>query len=112
VPDGVGTSREESSMVLKSVGVLSCGKVFGVIYGAFGLIVGAIFSLFSMVGMAVGATSSEEPAAALFGMLFGVGAIIILPFFYGVMGFIGGVITAAIYNLVARAAGGIELELE
>jgi hypothetical protein len=37
---------------------------------------------------------------------------ILMPVIYGVMGFIGGVISAAVYNLVARWIGGIELEVE
>ena len=37
---------------------------------------------------------------------------ILMPVIYGVMGFIGGVIGAAVYNLVARWIGGIELEVE
>jgi hypothetical protein len=42
--------------------------------------------------------------------MFGMG--ILMPVIYGVMGFIGGVIGAAVYNLVARWIGGIELEVE
>jgi hypothetical protein len=33
------------------------------------------------------------------------------PIFYGVMGFIGGVVMAAMYNLVASFTGGIKMEL-
>jgi hypothetical protein len=42
--------------------------------------------------------------------MFGMG--ILMPVIYGVMGFIGGVIGAAVYNLVARWIGGIEVEVE
>ena len=42
--------------------------------------------------------------------MFGMG--ILMPVIYGVMGFILGVIGAAVYNLVARWIGGIELEVE
>ena len=42
--------------------------------------------------------------------MFGMG--ILMPVIYGVMGFIGGVIGAAVYNLDARWIGGIELEVE
>ena len=93
-------------MVVKSVGVLSVGKVLGCLYALFGLIFGGLFTLISLAGFAVGGPDAG-PAA----LLFGVGAIIILPVFYGVMGFIGGIISAAFYNLVASIAGGIEIEL-
>ena len=42
--------------------------------------------------------------------MFGMG--ILMPVIHGVMGFIGSVIGAAVYNLVARWIGGIELEVE
>ena len=45
----------------------------------------------------------------LFGILFGIGSIITIPIFYGVMGFIFGMITAFIYNLVAGWIGGLEI---
>jgi hypothetical protein len=41
-----------------------------------------------------------------------VGAIVIAPVFYGVLGAIGGLIMAFLYNIVARMAGGIEVQLE
>ena len=47
-----------------------------------------------------------------FGVLFGVGSIILFPILYGILGFLGGLITALPYNLIARFVGGIELELE
>lgn len=58
--------------------------------------------------MAVG-TGSNDAAAAVGG---GVGMIVIaviLPFLYGALGFIAGVIMAAIYNLIAKLTGGLEM---
>ena len=45
-------------------------------------------------------------------MMFGVGAIIFLPLFYGVMGVVLGAISAGLYNLIAGMLGGIEVETE
>ena len=49
----------------------------------------------------------------------GVGAIVIgliimiaVPIFYGILGFIGGVIGALVYNLAAGVVGGLKFELE
>ena len=42
----------------------------------------------------------------------GFGLIVIGPIFYGVMGFIVGVIGAFVYNIVAGWVGGIEVEVE
>jgi hypothetical protein len=44
--------------------------------------------------------------------LFSGAAIVVLPVLYGALGFIGGVISAALYNVIASVAGGIELELD
>lgn len=97
-------------MILKRIGVLSCGKMEGGLGALMGLILGAIFSLMSLVGAMAGMASGENEAA--FGFLFGVGAIIILPIVYGIFGFIGGLLVAFLYNLVAKFAGGIELHFE
>ena len=97
-------------MVLKSIGVFSLAKMMAALYAVGGFIAGAFLALFSMLGAGVMAAQNE--GGAFFGMLFGVGAIFILPVMYGIMGFIGGMILAFIYNLVAGIAGGIELELE
>ena len=94
-------------MVLKSVGVFSVGKVLACLYFASGLIVGGLFSLVSLAGFAAGGANAGPVA-----LFFGAGAIIILPIFYGVLGFIGGIIMGALYNVVANVAGGIEIELE
>ena len=102
-------------MVVRRVGALSLGKVLGAVYALLKLIIGAFFALFSvlgsLLGVAVGGLDTQGSKAG-FGVLFGVGSIIFLPIFYGILGFIGGLITAWIYNLVARFAGGLEIELE
>lgn len=103
-----------AAITIRRVGVLSVGKVMGLTYALFGLIVGGLFALFSFFGAAFGtamAESAGEAGGAIFGALFGVGAIIFLPIFYGILGFLGGVLGAAFYNLVAGAVGGVELEL-
>jgi hypothetical protein len=89
--------------VVKKVGVLSLAKTLGSIYAVLGLIFGAFMSLFSMLGAAM--------AQSGMGVLFGVGAIVLLPIFYGLAGFIGGAIVAFVYNFVAGFVGGLEIEL-
>ncbi|NOY43427.1 MAG: hypothetical protein GXP26_16530 [Planctomycetes bacterium] len=95
-------------MVIKKIEAFSCGKVLGALYALAGLIFGGIFSLISLVGVAGAAQGADGVAP----MLFGLGAIIILPVMYGIMGFIGGIIGAALYNVVASVVGGIELEIQ
>jgi hypothetical protein len=98
-------------MVLKSVGVMSCGKIGGTLYGLMGVLLGGIFALISTLGLALGQGSSNG-APAWLGAFFGVGSIILFPIVYGIMGFIGGLITAVLYNVLAGFVGGIEMELQ
>jgi hypothetical protein len=44
------------------------------------------------------------------GFMFGIGSLF-LPIIYGVFGFLGGLIAAAVYNLVAKWTGGVEITL-
>lgn len=97
-------------MTLKRIGVLSCGKITGALYALLGLIFGAILSLLSLVGAMAGLASGEDEA--VFGLFFGVGAIVFVPIFYGLLGFLGGLLTAFLYNIVAGFTGGLELQLE
>ena len=106
-PQGYPTGRRTDGMTLKSVGVLSVGKVMACLYALLGLIVGGFVSLFSLAGLATGG-----PNGAGANLFFGAAAIVLLPAMYGVMGFVGGIIMAALYNFVASLVGGIELELK
>lgn len=90
---------------------MSCAKIAGVLYAAIGLIVGFFISLAALFGAVLGASSGDEPGTAVFGMLFGVGAIVLMPLFYGVLGAVMALISAALYNVVARFVGGIEIDL-
>ena len=93
-------------MVLKRIGVLSVGRMFGGIYAAGGLLVGAVFALVSVLGATFQGNGNMLPGAGL-----GVAAVILSPLIYGAIGFIGGAIMAALYNLFAGLFGGIELEI-
>jgi hypothetical protein len=95
-------------MVIKRVGPVSCAKISGTLYAAMGLIFGAIFS---MVALAGGLASNSSNSAGL-GALFGVGAIVVLPICYGLIGFVGTLIAAALYNLLANVVGGIQMDVE
>lgn len=68
--------------------------------------------MFAVIGVSTAQESRDALAGGVFGVLFGVGSIILLPFLYGVLGLVGGLISALLYNLIARFVGGIELVLE
>ena len=92
-------------MVIRRVGPLSFAKVTAVLYALMGLIFGAIISLISLANVV-------PKEAGPMGMLFGAAAIVAIPIFYGVLGFIVSLIAAALYNLVAGWVGGIELDTQ
>lgn len=94
---------------IRRVDPFSAMKVLGVLYAVIGLFVGAIFSLVSMAGFMAAAAGGEDSGA--FAFIFGAAAIIVAPIFYGILGAVGGLIMAAIYNVIAKVTGGIQIEL-
>jgi hypothetical protein len=100
-------------MVIKRVSPLSIAKISFVLYAVIGLIIGGFFGLFGAAIGSLGALGGEHQASSMFpAAFFGVGAIVILPIVYGVMGAIFAAIGAFIYNIVAGWVGGIEIEVQ
>ena len=101
-------------MVIRRIGVISLAKLMGLLYGGIGLIAGVLFALFFMLGGGAMMASGMEESAGAGGMMMGMGlgAAIVLPIAYGLMGFIGGLLTAWLYNLAAGFVGGIEIEVQ
>jgi hypothetical protein len=92
---------------VRRIGPGSAFKVGLALYGLMGLLLGIIFALISMLGGAL----IPAAEAGVFRMFFGVGAIIVLPLCYGMIGGIFGAISAVIYNLVAGWVGGLEVDI-
>lgn len=92
--------------IVKSVGVLSVAKIMGLIYGCMGLLLAPLFLLIGLLGSFAG--QQKTPFAGIFGVF----AALLMPIFYGVMGFVTGVIGAFLYNLFSKLVGGFELELD
>ena len=103
-------------MQVKRVGAFSAGKVTGALYALLGLVFGVIFALISLLGIAITSlapnSSGSSTAALLSGGGVAIASIIFLPVLYGVLGFITGLISAFLYNLVAGFIGGIEVDIE
>ena len=95
---------------IRRIDVVSLAKIEGALGAVIGLIVG-IFA--AIIGVAVGGIADLGGTGIPgMGLFIGAAAIIFLPIFYGVAGFIGGLIVAALYNLVAGWVGGIKIELK
>ncbi len=63
---------------------------------------------FAAIGTAVGGLLGVPFVGAGLGVL----VIIILPIYFGIIGFIFGAIGAFLYNLIAGKVGGVELEFD
>ena len=88
--------------------IMSVGKIMGVWYAIFGLIVGIIFALVYLIGSLISG-GSLEIALAVGMSIFG---LIGFPIGYGLMGFISGLLMALIYNLCSKWVGGIKVDVE
>jgi len=100
-PPPLSTTRR-----VKRIAPLQLGKMLALLYGIMGLIFCPIFLIMSLV-------ASHAPSPQRVGMMaFGTGFALMLPFLYAAMGFIGGVVSAFIYNIIAKWIGGIEVEVE
>jgi len=95
-------------MVIRRVGPLSCAKIAGTLYAVIGLVVGAFFSLLAMFS----GFASNTDGAFPFSAMMGVGSIIVFPIMYACLGFVGSLIMAALYNVLANAVGGVEVDLQ
>jgi hypothetical protein len=91
--------------VIKSVGVLSVARIMGLIYGALGLIFMPFFLLMGVLGMVTGGGHAAISGVA------GIVLALMIPVLYGGLGFIMGAIGALLYNVFAKWAGGIEVEV-
>jgi hypothetical protein len=70
-------------------------------------------SLFIFIPILVIALVAHVPPERRTGfMALGTGFLVLFPFLYGAAGFFAGVVSAWIYNLVAKWIGGIEVEVE
>jgi len=96
-------------MIVRRVGVWSVARMYGAMSAVFGLIAGLFLACLALIGAGVASQNPEVPSFA--GPLFGVGAVIFLPIFYGVLGLAAGAIGSALYNVFAGMVGGVEIDV-
>lgn len=83
---------------IRKFGVGQTAKVAGVLYALMGLLFIPVFLVMSALG---------PKQSGL-----GTGFAFLVPIMYGVFGFIGTAIACALYNVVAKLVGGIEVEID
>ena len=92
---------------INKIGVFSFGKILAAIYGIFGLIAGAFMSLLTLAtGLRMGSAGFDV------GLMSGFGAMITIPIIYAMIGYVGGVILAVVFNGVTGLVGGLEIDIE
>lgn len=80
-----------------------------------GLILGILVALVLLMAGGIAARSGQNATPGLsfvIGIGSGIGAIIVMPIMYGIIGGIVFAITALLYNLVAGWVGGLEIDLK
>ena len=92
--------------ILKRISAASAFKVGLVAYGFIGLILGALCTAAAFVGLHF-APHAHIPFAGRIGMF----AVILCPIIYGIIGGIGAVIAAVVYNLASSWVGGLEVDI-
>lgn len=96
---------------IRSIGVMSFGKVMGMsgalLGGIFGVLYGGVVILASLVGFA-----TDEGGIGAFGIIGGIALMIGVPLFYGIASFVFGLLYGLILNVVLGMAGGLEIEID
>jgi hypothetical protein len=95
-------------MEIRRFDTYSVGKVAGLLYAVAGVLVGAILLIMSIFAAAL----VDGPGEFRLGPLGGMAAVVLLPFVYGVLGFIAGALGAWLYNVAAGMVGGVKFDVE
>jgi len=105
-----------AEMMVRRIGVLSLAKMQALLMFVIGLILGVLYGVIFMIFGAAIMASTRGQEGALGGgistIVVGLVMMIGIPIFYGVLGFIVGLISGFVYNLAAGVVGGIKLDLE
>jgi hypothetical protein len=104
-----GDIMEEKT--IKNIPAIPFSMMLGAVSGVIGFVVAVIMAIFWIPLIAAG-NSSAVPG---FGLLFGMGAIImiiVIPIMAFIAGFIQGLIVSVVYNFLAPRIGGIKLKME
>lgn len=94
---------------IRKIDILSAGKVVGIIY----LIIGIFAGLFLSIAPRMGYGMMNAGYSSAFGsMMYGGAGIILFPILYGVGGFLAGIISAFLYNIIVGWIGPIIIETD
>lgn len=96
---------------IQAIPAVPFAMMMGAIQAVIGLIIGIVFAIASTAIMSLIPTTAGVDFTG-FGVIFGLGAIIIMPIAGFIGGLIQGLIIAVIYNFLAPRIGGIKLRFK
>jgi hypothetical protein len=95
---------------IQSIPLMSLALMYACISAAIGFIVGIFYAvIFGTIFANIPYTTTSPFNFSWLGLIFGVGAIIVMPIISFVGGLISGAITALLYNFLAPRIGGVKL---
>ena len=98
---------------IQSVPVMSFALMFACIEAVLGLIIGIFYALvFGALFSTIPSTATAGINLSWLSLIFGVGAIIVMPILGFIAGLIIGLIIAVVYNFLAPRIGGIKLRFK
>jgi len=106
VSQPLDTAVGTRSMVVKRIDPFSCGKILGGLYAIFGVVWGIVFSAMGVVALF---NSGKLASAGIVATSFG---LVVAPIFFGIFGFVGGAIGAALFNIATGFLGGVKIDVE
>jgi len=102
-----------NTKTLKRIDPFQLGKMLGALYSILGMIFMPLIFVISAMGAMAANQGGHSPAfGAGLGAGLGIGFGLMMVVAYGVMGFVGGIIAACLYNFLAKFVGGIQVEVE
>lgn len=90
-------------VTIKEIDSGGSGKILLILYGTMGL----VFGFFTTGATLLGFSTSKR--SGIFSLLFGRSAVLTLPIFYGVFGYLIGVISARLYNRLIGSKKGFKV---
>ena len=99
-------------MTIRHIDVLSVAKIAAVVYAGLGFVAGLIFACFALLGAGFSALQHDSQLPPIFSVLFGVGAVVALPIFYSIMGFLVAAVMTWLFNVAAGITGGVSIQTE
>jgi hypothetical protein len=92
-------------VIIKEIDPAEFGKTLLIVHGTMGLVFGFFTTIASFMGV------SMPKKFGIFSLIFGRQAVLSLPIFYGVSGYLIGRIAAGLYNTVIGSKKGLRVEI-